>query len=101
MSPGIAALTIVGGYLVVAWGIAFWMGITGDDEDDMVYLCATLWPMYLIAMTVYHLGEFFVWVGPKLPSLSKLFNGIILLFLPCKLGLKIREWRQHKKDGAA
>ena len=97
MSPGITVLTIVVGYFVVAWVVAFWMGITGDDDDDMVYLCATLWPMYFIAMTVYHLGVFFMWVGTKLPALSKLFNGVILLFLPCKLGLKIREWWRERK----
>ena len=97
MSPGIACLTIVVGYLAVAWGIAFWMGITGDDDDDIVYLCATLWPMYLIAMTIYHLGEFFKGVGKKLPSVRKMWNGFILLFLPCRLGSKIREWRDNKK----
>lgn len=97
MSPGMAVLTIVGVYFAVAWGIAFWMGITGDDDDDMVYLCATLWPMYLIAMTVYHIGEGFAWVGKKLPSVSKMWNGFILLFLPCKLGLNIREWWRERK----
>lgn len=99
MSPGITALTIVGVYFVVAWGIAFWMGITGDDDDDMVYLCSTLWPIYLIAMSIYHLGEFFQGVGKKLPSVRKMWNGFILLFLPCKLGLKIREWWRERKNG--
>ena len=102
MSPGIACLTIVGCYFVVAWGIAFWMGITGDDDDDMVYLCSTLWPMYLIAMAIYHLGEFFQWVGKKLPSVRKMWNGFILLFLPCRFGSKIREWWSNKrKNGTA
>ena len=99
MDPGIAALTIFGAYILIAWGIAFWMGITGDDDEDMVYWCAVLWPMYIVAMTLYHIGEGFSWVGKKLPSVRKMWNGFILLFLPCKLGLKIREWRQCKKDG--
>jgi hypothetical protein len=98
MSPGIAVLTIVGVYFAVAWGIAFWMGITGDDDDDMVYLCATLWPMYLIAMTIYHLGEFFKRVGKKLPSVKKLWNCFVLLLLPCRFGCKIRNWWKERKN---
>ena len=97
MSPGIAALTIVGVYILVAWGIAFWMGITGDDDEDMVYWCAVLWPMYLVATTICHLGEFFQGVGKKLPSVRKMWNGFILLFLPCRFGSKIREWWNNRR----
>lgn len=99
MSVGMIVLTIVGVYIAVAWITAFWMGITGDDDDDMVYLCATLWPMYFITMTIYHLGEFFVWIGTKLPSVRKMWNGFSLLFLPCRFGSKIREWWQERKNG--
>jgi hypothetical protein len=31
----------------------------------------------------------------------KMWNGFILLFLPCKLGLKIREWWRERKNGTA
>ena len=99
MSVGMAVFTIIGFYIAVAWITAFYMGIIGDDDDDMVYLCATLWPIYFVAMTSYHLSEFFMWVGKKLPSVRKIWNGFILLFMPCKLGLKIREWWQERKNG--
>ena len=101
MSPGMAVLAIIGGYLVVAWGIAFLMGITGDNDEEMVYWCAVLWPMYIVATSLCHLGEFFAWLGTKSPCMKKLWNRFILLFLPCRLGCKIREWRQQKNGTAA
>lgn len=97
MSPGIAVLTIIGVYILIAWITAFWMGITGDDDEDIVYVCAMLWPMYIAAMTLYHIGEGFAWVGKKLPSVRKMWNGFMLLFLPCRFGSKIREWWYNKR----
>ena len=98
MSVGMAVFTIIGFYIAVAWVTAFWMGITGDDDPDLVYLCSVLWPLYFVAVSINYLGEFFRWVGKKLPSVRKMWNGFILLFLPCRLGLKIREWWRVRKN---
>ena len=100
-----AYLIFILGYALCAWLTAFWIGTSdpmnqSGEIDEFEMLMIILWPLCAMYMLVFGIGRFFAWLWsfvPGKPKVEKTLGKMSLIFKPCVLGVRYREWKRTKE----